>query len=171
MFRIVGSFFLILVSASYAAQARSQAATETGKGNDLYATALIASITEMEKQWGNLDDSNGDRIRTDYKHMIVEENPDLTDGLPTEFGPNRVDYLSDRALIGRYKAQKKKFLILVIHPIKTDGSLLTIGISMHWVSYRKGRLLFEIEGGSEVTSALNCGSETYKVSSVKLSGI
>jgi hypothetical protein len=41
----------------------------------------------MEKSYGHMDDSEGgSRIRTDYRHMLVEKDPEITDGLPSQQG-------------------------------------------------------------------------------------
>jgi hypothetical protein len=57
------------------------------EAENLYAVALFVSLAEMEKSWGEIDDSDGgSRVRTDYHRMPVEKDPEITDHLPAQFG-------------------------------------------------------------------------------------
>jgi len=58
----------------------------------LYSLALKASILEKEKNWDFDDSVAGERERTDFRHMIVERDPVITDGLPTEFESHFIEY-------------------------------------------------------------------------------
>jgi hypothetical protein len=50
------------------------------KEESLYSKALFASIVEMEKSYGHIDDSDsGTRIRTDYHRILVEKDLGITD--------------------------------------------------------------------------------------------
>ena len=49
--------------------------------NNLYSLAMKTSVLLMEKEYGQSDDSvMGERMRTDYRHMIVQEDPLITKG-------------------------------------------------------------------------------------------
>jgi hypothetical protein len=134
--------------------------------------ALIASVNEMQKSWGYIDNSaNGSRIRTDYNHLMVRQNPEITDELPREFGAHHVEYLDDRALIGRYRTLRKEFSVLEIHAIHNEGPRLKINISVSWVEYRDGRLSFGFSDWSEVEFLFDCEEQTYTITEVKLGGI
>src|SRR5579862_9355892 len=72
------------------------------ENDDLYARALSASIEEMEKSWGSIDDSCcSSRIRTDYRHLIVEKD-EITESLPKQFGTHEMEYLDSQELKDRY---------------------------------------------------------------------
>lgn len=142
-----------------------------GKENDLYAMALVASISEMQKQWGHIDDGFGNRMRTDYEHMIVVQNPEITDELPTDFGSHRLDYLSNQELVNRYKASGKEFSVLQIHPIHADGASLRIQVSVAWFSYGKKGMLFGYSDWSDVEFKFDCAQQAFTISNVKLGGI
>jgi hypothetical protein len=148
-----------------------QASAAPGKEADLYSMALSASISEMQKSWGQIDDSFGNRIRTDYSHIAVRQNPEITEGLPIVFGDHHVEYLDDRALIDRYKAQRKGFSVLEIHPMHNVGTLLDIQVSVSWIKYEKGRLILLFSDWSDVELRYDCEKQAYTVSSVKLGGI
>ena len=142
------------------------------KADNLYSMALEASISEMEKQWGHIDDSNnGSGIRTDYHHVRVRKNPELTDDLPPRFGDHQVEYLDDQALIESYKTLRKEFSVLDVHPVHNDGSRLRIQISVSWFKYKNGRSFFGLSDWSDVEFQFDCESQTFVLSAVKLGGI
>jgi len=154
----------------------SSALPQTGgqpaKEDDLYSMALFASIAEMQKSWGSIDDSDsGSRIRTDYHHMLVEKDAELTDGLPTQVGDFHVDYLDRQTQIDRYKKVRKEFSILRIFPMKNDGSRLTIDVTIYYVEYAKGKLMLGLSDWSDVEFHYDCETQKYVISGVKLGGI
>ena len=93
--------------------------------DNLYTLALKARILQMEKEYGHMDDSLlGERTRTDYRHMIVEEDPLITKGLPIEFENHFVEYLDSQALVRRYQKLGKPYAALVIQPMQNEGKTL-----------------------------------------------
>jgi len=151
--------------------ARAQESKETKK-NSLYASALLASMDEMEKSWGHIDDSDdGSRIRTDYRHMFVVKDPEITDALASQFGDHQVEYLDNQAQIDRYKSLRKNFSILKIHPVQIDGEHLKITVSVYYVEYEKRKLRLALSDWSEVEFHFDCEQQRYAISSVKLGGI
>jgi hypothetical protein len=142
------------------------------KKNNLYSAAVLASLDEMEKSWGHLDDSKGlNRIRTDYGHMFVVKDAEITDALPSQFGDHQVEYLDGRAQLDRYKTLRKEFPILKIHPMQTEGDRLTISVSVSYVEYEKRKLRLALSDWSEVEFHFDCNLRQYVISSVKLGGI
>jgi hypothetical protein len=140
--------------------------------DDLYSLALQASIMEMEKQWGYIDDSfGGGRIRTDYHHVIVIKDPKIADKLPTQFKNRSVEYLDQQSLIERWKKVRKSFAVLEISPIRNDGDRLKIIVGVYWVSYEKDRLMLGWSDWSEVEFRHDCEQETFAITSIKLGGI
>ena len=145
---------------------------ERAKEDNLYSVALFSSIAEMEKSWGRFDDSQGlNAIRTDYRHMLVEKDPEITDHLPLQLGSFQVEYLDRQAQIDRYKRRGKGFSILRIHPMQSDGSLSKINISVSYLTYEKRRFLLAFSEWSDVEFRYDCESQKFIVSSVKLGGI
>jgi hypothetical protein len=142
------------------------------KKDNLYSVALFASVSEMEKSWGHIDDSNGgSRIRTDFRHVLVEKDPEITDGLPSQEGDYRVEYLDSREQMDRYKKLRKEFAILRIRPMQSDGSLLKIQVSVSYLTYEKHKFLLAISDWSDVEFRYDCGNQKFVVYGVKPGGI
>jgi hypothetical protein len=145
--------------------------SETQQEN-LYALALKTSVLQMEKEYGHIDDTVlGERTRTNYRHMIVEEDPLITKGLPTEFENHFVEYLDSAALVKRYKKLGKSFATLVIRPMQNEGKTLKIEVVVYWISYKKGHLQLGLSDWSNVEFHYDCDKQQFIVSSVKLGGI
>jgi hypothetical protein len=138
----------------------------------LYATALAAGVAQMQKQWRYIDDGDqGSRIRTDYQHLIVRKNPEITDDLPSESDDVHFEYLDDPSLLARYGKLKKSFSILEVHPIHDNGSTLRVHISENWVESHNGRLWIAISDWASVEFRYDCEQHAFVVSDVKLGGI
>jgi hypothetical protein len=159
---------IAFITISVSAQSRLSQRSE----NDLYSIALKTSILQMEKEWGQIDDTVlGTRIRTDYRHVIVEKAPLITDGLPTEFGNHAVEYLDNQGLVERYRTLGKSYATLVIQPIQNEGATLKIAVVVYWVSDKKHRLQLALSDWSDVEFHYDCDTQQFVVSSVKLGGI
>ena len=159
---------LLLISSSVLAQAVAKPAGE----NNLYYRALFASLDKMAKSRGNGDDSvRGSRVRTDYHNMIVEKNRDITEGLPSQLGKYRVEYLDSQGLVGRYRKLRKPFAILVTRPLQNDGERLKITFTVYWFSYGKGSLNYGVSDWSNVYFRFDCEKREYLIDEVKLGGI
>jgi hypothetical protein len=92
---------------------------------------------------GHIDDSDGGtRIRTDYR--------EITDGLAEQQEEYRVEYLDNREQTERYNKLRKEFAILRIRPIQSDGSLLSIQVSVSYLTHEKGKFLHAISDWSDV---------------------
>ena len=142
------------------------------KKDNLYSAALFASLSEMEKSWGHIDDSDGGRtIRTDYRHVLVEKDPEITDGLPSERGDYRVEYLDRREQMDNYNRVRKEFAILRIHPMQSDGSSLKIQVSVSYFTYQKHKIMLAVSDWSDVEFRYDCENQEFVVSGVKLGGI
>ncbi len=162
------SFVLLLCAFSGLPQERPIPA----KNDNLYSAALFASLSEMEKSWGHIDDSDGgSRVRTDYRHVFVEQEHEITDRLPTEMGDYRVEYLDRREQMDRSRKLRKEFAILRIHPMQSDGSLLKIQVSVSYLTYKKHKLWLAISDWGDVKFRYDCKSQKFVVSSVTLGGI
>jgi hypothetical protein len=160
--------FVIFIAASVSAQSKPPRDAE----NNLYSVALKTSILKMEKDWGHIDDSTlGENMRTDYRHMIVEKDPLITEGLAAEFDNHSVEYLDNQALVERYKRLGKSYSTLVIRPIQNEGATLKIEVVVYWVSYKKHRLQLGLSDWSDVEFRYDCDKQQFVVSSVKLGGI
>jgi hypothetical protein len=165
---VVNSLVLLLCAGFAFPQERGERARE----ENLYSKALFASITEMEKSWGRIDDSNGrGGIRTDYRHMLVERDPEITDHLPSQLGDYRVEYLDSQAQIDRFKKLRKEFSILRIHPLQSEGSRLTVQVTVSYLKYEKGKLNLGLSDWSDVEFRFDCERQNYLVSAVNLGGI
>lgn len=139
--------------------------------DNLYSLALQASILQMEKEWGHLGHAAFEGIPPDYRRMIVQKDPIITDGLPTAFENHSISYLDDQELVDRYHKLHNSFEILKIGPIRNEGTVLKIVVSTYWISYKKHRLGFSYSDWSEVEFHYNCEQGAFVVNSVKLGGI
>jgi hypothetical protein len=164
--RFVATVLVLLLAAA----AFPQASEQPKQGDNLYADALITSITEMQKQWGYIDDSY-QGIRTDFNHMIAMKNPEITNDLPSQFGDHRVEYMDKRALIEKHRTLRKDFSVLEVHPLRNEGTRLRIQVSLSWIEYKKNRLQVGISAWSDVEFQYDCDNQRYVISSVKLGGI
>ena len=163
---LLTSLLLLLPYSAFA-----QGAKPTVEYN-LYYRALLASLDKMAKTWGNGDDSvRGSRIPTDYHNMIVEKNREITEGLPSQLGEYRVEYLDSQGLIDRYRKLRKPFAILVSHPLKNDDSRLEVSFTVHWFSYGKGQSLYAFSDWSNVYFRYDCEKREYVIDEVNLGGI
>jgi len=138
---------------------------------DLYSMALLASVDEMQKSWGYINDGGEGRARTDYSNVVVKQDPKITDGMPTQFGTHHVDYLDAHALRERYKELGKEFSILEIGPIHNDGARLHIVVSVYWFKYQRGRYFFAYSDWSDVEFQFNGETQAFDILDVKLGGI
>jgi hypothetical protein len=164
---LLGLVLLLCALPSFPQQDRVPA-----KQDNLYSAALFASTAEMEKTWGHIDDSYvGGRIRTDYRHMLVEKDPEITDGIPSQLEDFRVEYLDNRDLINRCRKVRRGFSILTIHPIQNDGGRLKIRVSVAWAKYEKGKLILGFSDWSDVEFRFDCEMQKFVISGVKLGGI
>jgi hypothetical protein len=141
-------------------------------GSNLYSLALKTSILQMEKDWGDIDDSVASgNMRTDYRHMIVQKDLQITNGLPAEFDNHFVEYLDSKGLAERYRNLRKSYAVLVIRPMQNEGKTLKIEVVVYWVSYKKRRLQLGASDWSDVEFRYDCDKRQFLVSSVKLGGI
>src|SRR4051794_2290546 len=160
--------FVALIAVSVSAQSEPSKSAE----NNLYSLALKTSIVRMEKDWGHIDDSvHGEQIRTDFRHMIVEKDPPITDGLLVQFDNHWIEYLDHEDLATRYRKLGKSYATLVIRPIQNEGSTLKVAVVIYWVSYKKHRLELALSDWSNVEFRYDCDQQQFVVSSVKLGGI
>jgi hypothetical protein len=145
---------------------------ESAKEENLYSQALFASIHEMEKAWGQIDDNNGgSNTRTDYRHMLVQKDLEVTADLPEQFGDHHVEYLDMQETIARYKKLGRDFSILKIHPMKNEGPSLKIVVSVYWVSFHHGKLGFALSDWSEVEFRFDPDRQNFTLFAIKLGGI
>jgi hypothetical protein len=139
------------------------------QGN-LYASALFASIMQMDKEWGGIDNTPHDSLRTDYRHMIVKKS-EMTEKLSDRVGDYQVEVLDPRELVERYRKLRKGFAILVMHPIKNEGAELAVNIKLFWFSHKKTQSSYVFDGSSDVEFRYDCEKRDWVVSKVKLGGI
>jgi hypothetical protein len=138
----------------------------------IYTRALSASLEKMTRQWGDRDDSlSGAQIRTDWKNIIVEKFPEITDGMPSRLGDVGIQYFDVRELIERSRKMRKPFSVLIAHPMKTEGSRLKVSYTFAWFEYRKGMAQFAVDSWSNVFFSYDQGSQRYIVDEVKLGGV
>ena len=150
---------------------RGQSAASPRKGK-LYERALSATITEMEKAYGDIDDSSlGTNIRTNYRHLPVEKRDEITEDLPTQFGKHEVEYLDIQGLMDRYGRLGKRFAILRIFPIRDSDEFLEVVIGFYWFSLEDKKPVFALSDWSIIKFRHDCANHIWILAGVKLVGI
>jgi hypothetical protein len=103
--------------------------------------------------------------------MIVQEDPLITKGLPTEFENRVIEYLDTDKLRDRYRKLGKSYSVLVIRPMQNEGTALKVAVVVYWVSSEKGRFQLGLSDWSDVEFHHDCDKQQFVVHSVKLGGI
>ncbi|HSK45825.1 MAG TPA: hypothetical protein VLA83_18255 [Candidatus Binatia bacterium] len=156
---------------------RGQQTDAPTEESNLYARALSATADEMEKSWGEIDDTccirslRETRIRTNYRDLIVEKYDLITEGLPARFGDHEIEYLDVGELSARYHKLHKEFAVLRIHPMRNSGSSLKIYIGVYWFSSNKDHVVFAFSDWSNVEFRYDCENRKWVINEVKLGGI
>jgi hypothetical protein len=155
-----------------AGQDTPQATAWQGTSESLYTRSLLASLNEISKRWGNIDDSlSGNRMRTDWNNVTVGKFPEITDDMPTRLEEFRIEYADLPALVDRYKRLRKEFSLLVAHPMTTEGSRLKVSYSISWFKYEKGNASYGLSAWSIVYFKYDTNTRQFVVDEVKLGGI
>jgi hypothetical protein len=165
---IICLFGLLAVSDEFV-QANKKSENEI----NIYQIALLASLDEISKLVGDIDDSNyGKRIRTDFNNIIMMKNPEITNDLPEKLGEHHIEYLDSQQLIERFKRTKKKFSILEASPAQAKGSRIVITFSLKWVSYdyKKKKLSLAWSDWSNAYFRFDCDQKIFVLDEVKLGG-
>jgi hypothetical protein len=161
--------FLTVVQLTPAA-VQSQADIGSGGVDNLYERALVAGLQEITAQWGKLDDSDSERIRTDWHHVIVKKD-EITTGMAAHIEDYHPEYLDDQALIERYRKLGKQFTVILMHPMRNSDQSISVGFSVAWFHYEKRKLIFQYSVWSGVQFSFDCSKHEFVVDKVKLGGI
>lgn len=149
----------------------SQSERTNNDESNLYSQALFASVAKMKTDWGNQTDESSNRVQINYDRMIVEKQSELTDKLPVQIGEIQIEYLDRQGLIERAQKLKKAYLILVGHPMKTEGKRVKITFTTHWITYGKRRITYSLSDWSNVYFRYDCQQEKYVLDEIRLGGI
>ena len=170
-------FLLVLILAFYSPSAFAQG-NKPGDENRLYSKALFASLMKfaeldetLKSRGAFIGNDCGDRLCADYRNMTVERYREITDGLPSQLGDYRVEYLDAQGLIDRYRKLRKELPILIAHPMENERERLTISFTFHWFSYKKRSLIYAISEWSNVYFRYDCEKREYVIDEVKLGGV
>lgn len=162
----------ILALSLYVCPAFAQGQSISTPKESLYSMSLFATLEQMDKSWGDRQENPRDNYgRANYKNMVVQQDLNITDGLPSQHGEYRVEYLDSEALIDRYKRLKKAFPVIVVYPMKNEGTMLKIGFNLYWVSYKNGRFLYALSDWSHVFLRYDREKEVYTIDQIKLGGV
>jgi hypothetical protein len=149
----------------------SQSSAKPANQDSLYALALFSSLEKMQTEWGMIDDTFENRIKTNYHEMPVLKDPRITDDLPLQHGEYRVEFMDYSALKERFERLHKEFRVMEISPIKNKGSVLIIQISVSVFSYHKGKYMFAFSDWSDVEFRFDNIQQKFIVSNIHLGGI
>lgn len=165
--------FLLVAAVALGAQTCAEnRITPASNDSNLYATALYASLAEMDKSWGRQRNSvDGRPLSEYYRKMPVMSDFAITEGLPTQQGDYHVEFLGSAALIQRRRRLHKDFPILRLFPIRVEGRFLKIHVAENWVGLKGGMLTEAISDWSDVDFQFDCEKQVFVVGGVKLGGI
>jgi hypothetical protein len=126
----------------------------------------------MDKEYGHLGvgDSKTETA-IDYRHMVVQKDPEITDKLPTKRGEYTVEYLENQEIFARRKNAKRDFATLKIFPMVNSANVLKINVTVYWAGIQKGKHMYGLSDWSVVTFRYDCDKKEFVVSNVKLGGI
>ncbi len=155
-----------------AAQVSAPATARQPPQESVYAKGLVASLAEMTKRWGHIDDGNGGaRVRTNWKEPIVEAKAGFPKDLPERIGDVLVRYLDQNELIEQFKKLQKPFAFISINPMTTERERLVIRYGMSWFSFEKGIARYPTPDASVVFFKLDSARREYVVDEVRLVGL
>jgi hypothetical protein len=135
------------------------------KGLDLYSTALVEAVLDVDKQWARLD-----RER-DYRHILVSKDESVTADYPATVDGLEFRYLTGRELIARRKAEKRDFPVLVIKPATIEGDRIKVIVAWYVVGTKRGMLMLAYEGWSNVSFRFDCEKRAFVFDRVESGGI
>jgi hypothetical protein len=133
--------------------------------SDLYNVAFVAFLEARAENYAKVAKDR------DYFNVRVQRDDPLTEFLPRQTGPFRIEYLDPEAIKKQWSQRKKAILIVVVRPIRNEGDSLIAGFSEYWVSLRKGRFVMALEGGGNVRLRHDCETHRFVVEKVDLWGV
>ncbi len=145
-------------------------AADTRPADDLYVLALRAAIEQGAH-------AQGESLA---KEIVVEQLPDLIDSfppLPAVADGYKVVLLDRAGLLARFR-QTGRFRVSVVRPMRNDGDgRLVVPILTYWFSHRGGnvfrhaRVMYELEGGTNVSFTYDCAVGRFVVEKVSGWGV
>ena len=133
---------------------------------EIYSTALVETLKEMEKQWGHFKNAPAD-----YKHIVVYKSDSVEADYPAKADAREFEFLNYAQLLARRKATKKDFPVFIVHAAMIDGSRLKVTVTRHWISISKRRLNLGVSDWGEVFFRFDCEQAGFVLDEVKLGGI
>ena len=150
--------------------AGASSAADTRPADDLYVLALRAAIEQGGYAQG----------KALAKEIVVEQVPDLIDSfprLPAVADGYKVVLLDRTGLLARFR-QTGRFRVSVVRPIRNDSNgRLVVPILTYWFSHRAGnvlrhaRVMYELEGGTNVSLTYDCAVGRFIVEKVSGWGV
>jgi len=146
--------------------------TNADNSDNLYGHALFAGIKSMDKEWGHIKDCHDTtRVQINYKNIVLDSDPELTDSIPTSHDNVQVELLDRQGLLERSKSLNKAIPVIRLHPIKNNKSKLLISLTLYWVSYKNSLLHYALSDWCTVTFSFDCRKNKYIVMKTELGGI
>jgi hypothetical protein len=160
------SFLGILLSPTLIAQPHPSAAL------DIYSEALVQAARQMQREWGDLQDSALDpRTFSDYRHVLVCRDASVRADFPENDGKRRFEYLDSRELLARRKKASKAFSVLIVNPARLDGTRIKVVVEQRWVDQNHGRIVLAVSDWGAVFFRFDCATREFVFDEVKLGGI
>jgi hypothetical protein len=131
---------------------------------NLYRVAFIAFLETRAERYSKIGG-------VDLRNTRVRQDARLTDSLPRQTGPFRIEFLDSDAVKKQYAKQKKAIPVIVVQPMRNDGDTLIVAFTEYQVSVRKGMFFEGLEGGGDVRLRHDCAAKRFVVARVDLWGI
>jgi len=135
--------------------------------NNLYYKALISYLEKRAEMY----ESNEYLKTQEYLNVLIEENSELTDGLPEKSGRFTMKYLDYTERAKTFKTLGKEYRLVIVHPIQFKDGKLVIGFSEHMFSFKKKVSFYAVSDGCRVEFRYDCEKKVFVVDKVELWGI
>lgn len=104
-----------------------------------------------------------EKVLSNSTASVVEYDIHINSKFPKVINSSHIDYLYDSQLIEKYRKEKKKFQMIKMFPMVNKGNVIKVSFNYYWISYKKKRLEFALEGGTTVTFRFDCEKKEFVI--------
>ena len=149
-------------------------ADDAGRTTNIYVVALTEAAKEMDRQWSQYSGSvatDGNRIPTDYRHLVVAKEDSVRSDYPSVSDQIRFEYLTNSEIHARRRKLRKDFTFLRVCPATVEGPRVKVVVAQDWVTIVKGKPGVAISDWAAVFFRINPDTGQFRIDEVKLGGI
>lgn len=134
---------------------------ESKSFDNLYYQALQAYV------------SNQGAKRSDT--LFVQKEDWFENPLPTKFNDQKITYVTAQELAELYQKEKHRIPLIIVRPIKNEGSILIVAFSNYYFSYQKNwrrkNFTYALEGGTRVKFRFNPTQNKFVILQIETWGV